>query len=126
MGYCSYADVVALTGTTVAEGDVSSLIDVADAQIEGILAGQGLTAPSFPTPAEVFLASLYLSSALVLERSHAEGSLPETLRAGDMSVRLEVREQAREWRAKALEMLGVYIGRTSPSSTLVRVEPEEV
>ncbi|MHC1593536.1 MAG: hypothetical protein ACXQT1_05605, partial [Methermicoccaceae archaeon] len=77
MAYTSAAEVSALTGSSLSTTAINAIIDIADAQLDATLAREGLSITG-STPALVAVASLFLSTAMVLERQRADGTMADS------------------------------------------------
>jgi hypothetical protein len=108
--YSSSSDIVNLTGTDLDTATVEALIAEADREIDAILDREGLSVPS-PTPDLVKLASQYLASALVLRRSRADGSHPDSARIGDYGEQTRIGDVIAEFESRGREALREYIRR---------------
>jgi len=125
MGYSTYDDVVALTGTSLTQAEVEKLIEVADEEINSVLSREGISINTSSPPTQIYLASLYLSSALVLERQRTDITMPDSMRLGDLSVSLELEKHIQSYRKMAKETLAQYISLMKRSPTIVVIPGEE-
>jgi len=107
MAYTTSTEVAALTGSSLSSDTVSELITLADKEIDASLARDSLSITG-STPALIGVASLYLSSAFVLERQRGDGTLPDSVKAGDMSVLSKISEQIASYRSMAYKTLRDY------------------
>ncbi|RLG20946.1 hypothetical protein DRN72_04395 [Methanosarcinales archaeon] len=110
-----YDDVVALTGTPLSQSEVEDLIAIAEEEIDSVLSREGISFSE--SPPHLYLATLYLSSALVLERE-----LPDSIRLGDLSVS---NTRAESYRNLAYKLLREYISMVSERCVLTLVSSDE-
>ncbi|MHC1597234.1 MAG: hypothetical protein ACXQT3_02845 [Methermicoccaceae archaeon] len=108
MAYTTSAEVIALTGSSLSSATVDSIIAIADDEIDARLEREGLSITG-STPAQIAVASRYLSSALVLERQRADGTLPDSVRVGDMQVAPKIEETITRYRTLAQYSVQSYI-----------------
>ena len=108
MAYTTSTEVIALTGSSLSSATVDSIISLADDEIDAQLEREGLSITG-STPAQIAVASLYLSSALVLERQRADGTLPDSMRVGDMQMAAKIAESITRYRTLAQYSIQSYI-----------------
>ena len=108
MAYTTATEVSALTGSSLSTTALNAIIDMADAQLDAQLAREGLPITG-STPALVAVASLFLSSALVLERQRADGTMADSTKVGDVQLSAKLEEQLTGYRTGAEEHLNQYI-----------------
>ncbi|MHC1570342.1 MAG: hypothetical protein ACXQS9_00630 [Methermicoccaceae archaeon] len=108
MAYTSAAEVSALTGSSLSTTAINAIIDIADAQLDATLAREGLSITG-STPALVAVASLFLSTAMVLERQRADGTMADSTGVGDITITAKLEEQLAGYRAGAEAHLNQYI-----------------
>lgn len=83
MAYCTYADVLAHTGTDLVQATVEALINDSDRRIKAILKANGLTAPT--SDDTLTSASIAFTKAQVLMRKRLDGSRPSSISVGGVS-----------------------------------------
>ncbi|MHC1602351.1 MAG: hypothetical protein ACXQS4_03880 [Methermicoccaceae archaeon] len=108
MAYTTSTEVIALTGSSLSPSTIDSLIAIADSDIDAQLSREGLSITG-STPPDVSMASLYLSSALVLERQRADGTLPDSAKVGDMQLSQNIEATIKRYREMAANFLRAYI-----------------
>jgi|GEM_PF-3448737 hypothetical protein len=113
----TYDDVVALTGTPLSQSEVEDLIAIAEEEIDSVLSREGISLSSQESPPHIYLATLYLSSALVLERE-----MPDSIRLGDLSVS---NSRAESYRNLAYKLLREYVSMVSERCVLTLVSSDE-
>ena len=119
MAYCTSTEVIALTGTPLSTTEVEDIIAIADEEIDARLAREGLSI-SEDAPVLVGIASLYLSSALVLERQRADGTMPDSTRVGELTIRAKLEGQIAEYRMHSDQLLMTYMAAQKDTCAFVR------
>jgi len=118
--YCTPDEVIALTGTSLSTDELESLIALADEGIDVLLEREGLSITG-STPVAVQLASLFLTSALVLERQRADATLPDSVRVGEVQMSPKIEGQIAEYRARAEQLITSYIAGQKGYTAFARV-----
>lgn len=102
MAFCTYADVLAHTGTDLIQATVEALIADSDRRIKGMLKSKGLTAPT--SDDTLTSASIALTKAKVLMRKRLDGSRPNSISVGGVS-----RSDSNDTIVRALEDEGLEL-----------------
>lgn len=132
MSYCSVAEVQALTGTNLSSSILTTYIALADAEIDAMLAEQYASGSAGSNVLKN--ASLSLVKVCILERYRIDGTKPNSLTIGDMSMGDNVDAAINGLRASAERMIDLYVKQTlgqdqtstsaSLEDTLVRQDHE--
>lgn len=130
--YCTYAEVLAMTGTAYPQVTVEAIIVLADKELNAMLAAKGIAAAYTDTGLQE--AGLNLTMARVLTRMRMDGTKPNTLTLGGLTMSDSVDkaieghrtvaaiverlgyDTAREAIAEIINTVGEWDGRIWPSS----------
>lgn len=107
MSYCTTADLVNLTGSTLASSVLQEIIDQADRQIKAALDDAGIGAPS--SDDKLKTASLYLSCSILMTRMRLDGSKPSSFRLGDFAISDNIDEAGKQLAAESASLVLAYI-----------------
>lgn len=102
MAYCTYTDVLAHTGTDLAQITVEALIADSDRKIKSMLKARGLTGPT--SDDSLTSASIALTKAKVHMRKRLDGSRPASITVGGVT-----RSDTNDAMIKALEQEGLEL-----------------
>lgn len=107
MSYCTYADIVAHTGTELQQAVVEALIADADRRINARLRAGGIVPMS--TADELTAASIALTTAAVITRQRIDGSSPSSVSVGGASMSDNKDALVAQLTREAEELLTSYI-----------------
>jgi len=107
MSFCTITEIVNLTGTNLSSTILQEIIDQSDRTIKACLNKKGISVPSSDDILKA--ASINLSLIGVWRRTQQDGSLPESLSLGDISLGNNVEEIVKKFRDEALELIKSYI-----------------
>ncbi|MHC1623449.1 MAG: hypothetical protein ACXQTR_02520 [Candidatus Methanospirareceae archaeon] len=110
MPYTTPSDIRILIDTTIDDIVIESIIEKVDAEIDDLLAEQGLSVgDSNPIPAKIKNASEYTTCARILSRDWAGGTTPDTHKIGEFSQKSGIQEQIAMFEAKGEKAIKDYI-----------------
>lgn len=101
MAYCTNAELTALTGTELSTTIQDAIIAEADRQIDARLALYGVSGSGNVCKS----ASLQLSTAGVLRRHQMDGTQPNSLNLGGVSLSVDVESAIRSCEEKAFSLI---------------------
>lgn len=107
MSYCTYADIVAHTGTELQQAVVEALIADADRRINVRLRAGGIV--PMGTADELTAASIALTTAAVITRQRIDGSSPSSVSVGGASMSDDKDALVAQLTREAEELLTSYI-----------------
>lgn len=108
MAYCTTAEVVALTGTTLdADTIVSEIVDQAGRIIDAQLTAAGITPPGSGDALKA--AALNYSAAGVLARLKADGTRVGSRKIGKLAITDNVDASIGDYNARGRELVAQYI-----------------
>jgi hypothetical protein len=114
MTYCTNAKLTQMTGTALSTTIQDALILEADYEINGWLYQAGLTPPASDTTLEV--ASLKLSTTLVMTRHRMDGTQPGSLSVGEFSMSDNIDAAIASLRDSARQLVDSYIAKVKTAS----------
>ncbi len=114
MSYCTTSELLALTGTELAEEVLEEIIAQADREVGAQIYSAGLTPPGSDDALKA--ASLKFSIAGVVTRHRMDGTAPGTLTVGDQTASDDPDTAIDALRAEAKELVRGYIVRTKAST----------
>lgn len=117
MSYCTYADVVAHTGTELAQPIVETLIADADRDIRARLKRAGVPAPEASD--ELTTASIALTASRLVTRLRLDGTRPSSLSVGGLSMSDNNDNLTAQLLAEAERSIAAYV-----SNSMSTVEPD--
>jgi hypothetical protein len=109
MSYCTYAEVVAGTGTTLAQATVESLITYADAMIDSWLDEWDVTGSA---SSRLKVACILLTQAFLMRRRRLDGTQPNSLTIGEMSSSDNNDRAILDLEDRAKSIVDIYIRKT--------------
>lgn len=107
MSYCTYADIVAHTGTELAQSIVEALIADADRRINARLRAGGIT--PIGTDERLVSASISFTSAAIVTRGRLDGTAPSSQSVGGASVSDNKDSLAAQLKAEGEQAVSDYI-----------------
>lgn len=105
--YCTYAEVLAMTGTAYPQATVEAIIVLADKELNAMLAAKGIAAAYTDTGLQE--AGLNLTMARVLTRMRMDGTKPNTLTLGGLTMSDSIDKAIEGHRAVAMQLVQAYI-----------------
>lgn len=105
--YCSYAEVLVMTGTDYPQATVEAIIVLADKELNAMLAAKGIAAAY--TDIGLQEAGLNLTMARVLTRMRMDGTKPASLSIGGLSMSDSIDKAIEGHRTVAAQMAQAYI-----------------
>ena len=111
MTYCTTAELVNLTGSTLTDAILTAIIEQGDREIDAYLAPYGVGADASACKS----ASLELAKAGLIDYSVQHGDRADMLTAGDTTETLNVDQMIRRYRAAAFDLLDRYVSAASAS-----------
>lgn len=106
-GYCTYAEILAETGTTLSSTTVDAIISRAERKTRAYLASKGCT----PVANDDTLkeAVILLTNAYLVKRMALDGSRPNQISLGDMSMSSNTDREYDALQAEWKEMCDIYV-----------------
>jgi serine/threonine protein kinase HipA of HipAB toxin-antitoxin module len=105
--YCTYAEVLAMTGTAYPQATVEAMIVLADKEMNAMLAAKGIAAAYTDTGLQE--AGLNLTMARVLTRMRIDGTKPDMLTVGGLTMKDSVDAAITGHRTVAAQLVQAYI-----------------
>ena len=115
MTYCTTAELVNLTGSTLSTTILTAVIEQGDREIDTYLAPYGVGADASACKS----ASLELAKAGILDRMRLDGSQPDQSTEGDYSQTVQIESAIKRHRAAAFAILDHYVSAASAASAAV-------
>ncbi|HIH03778.1 MAG TPA: hypothetical protein HA263_08020 [Methanoregulaceae archaeon] len=116
MSYCTTAELLLRTGSTLGADVLQAIIDDADREIDAWLAPRGLSGTSSGACKS---ASLELAKAGILDRMRLDGTQPDSSTEGDVSSSVQIEPAIKRHRATAFALLQEYVD-AQPTKPLER------
>jgi len=122
MAYCTYTELVALTGNTDTSGNQTAIIEAGDREINAYLASNGITGSACDALKE---ASLKLAQAGLLNLRVQKGEYiqasGEFVNGVDIMAATDMTNASKELRRQAFAILDQYIAAQTGTTSSVRV-----
>lgn len=115
MTYCTTAELVNLSGSTLSTTILTAVIEQGDREIDTYLAPYGVGADASACTS----ASLELAKAGILDRMRLDGTQPDQSTEGDYSQTVQIESAIKRHRAAAFAILDRYVSAASAASASV-------
>ncbi len=104
--YCTYAEVLAMTGTTYPQATVEAMIVLADKELNAMLAVKGFAAAYTDTGLQE--AGLNLALSRLLTRMRMDGTKPSSLSVGGLTMSDNIDKAIEGHQLKAESLISAY------------------
>ena len=111
--YCTYAEVLAMTGTAYPQVTVEAIIVFADRDLNAMLKAKGYAADYADD--DLKEAGLNLAMSRVLTRMRMDGTKPASLSMGGLSMSDNIDTAIKELEARAWQLVEEHIAYSAPS-----------
>lgn len=105
MGYSTYTELAALTGSELSQSILTAIIAQSDREIDTILANYDLSGSGDTIKS----ASLELSIAGVLTRQRMDGTQPDSISVGQLTMGLNTHQAIQQHRKQGLDLVQKFI-----------------
>ena len=117
MSYCTVSELSAVTGTDLSDAILGHIIALADLEISAVLRANGISSSNTN---DLKVASLKLSIAGVITRHRMDGTMPDQLSVGQMSIGNNADAAIQELRSDAYTILRGVIASNRSWRNIVR------